>query len=86
MCSVCGFRFKSDQIKRRWDGQMVCYKDYENRNILDFMRVQPEVGAVPYAVPEQQPDQFISVTYLSSARAGDAIAGYAVSGIVYQGL
>ncbi len=79
ICAVCGVEFKADEIRKRWDGLLVCHNDYENRNILDFTRVMPEMGSVPYSNPEPA-DQFIPVGYVGNAIAGYAIAGVAIAG------
>lgn len=43
ICDVCGRKFKSYELEKRWDGYMVCAKDWEQRNILDFYRVRNDV-------------------------------------------
>jgi len=58
ICAVCGFKWKANQLRLRWDGQWVCPKDWEPRHPLDFVRAKrddqtPEVGR-----PEQE-DVFI---------------------------
>lgn len=75
ICALCGVEFKSDEIKKRWDGLLVCNNDYENRNILDFTRVMPEMGSVPYSNPEPA-DQFVTINYLTLSTAGIAISGF----------
>ncbi len=80
LCMVCGVEFKSDEIRKRWDGLLVCKNDYEDRNILDFTRVKPEMGSVPFSNPDPGIDSFVPVTYYDTAKAGLAIAGQAVSG------
>lgn len=52
ICDVCGFKFKASQMKKRWDGLMVCETDWESRNPLDFMRVYPDHSNVPWARPD----------------------------------
>lgn len=52
ICDVCGFEFQSDELKHRWDGLMVCHKDYETRHPQDFIKVRPERGAPPWTRPE----------------------------------
>jgi hypothetical protein len=42
LCDVCGFRFHSGSLKRRWDGAMVCKDDYETRHPQEFVRGVPE--------------------------------------------
>jgi hypothetical protein len=59
ICEVCGRKFKSDEVRKRWDGLIVCKSDFEERHILDFIRVRPEHTAVPYTVPEPT-DQFVA--------------------------
>lgn len=66
ICAVCGVQYKSDQIRKRWDGLLVCSEDYENRNILDFTRVKPEMGSVPFSNPDPITDTFISVIYVTA--------------------
>lgn len=62
VCSVCGVQFKSDEIKKRWDGALVCKDDWEPRHILDFIKPKPERAGVPYAAPEPA-DTFVTVFY-----------------------
>jgi hypothetical protein len=47
-CDVCGFRFKSDQVKRRWDNLMVCDKDWEVDHPQKYLRVRGDRQYVPY--------------------------------------
>jgi hypothetical protein len=42
VCDVCGVKYKAKDLLRRWDGLMVCTKDYEGRHPSDFIRVRPE--------------------------------------------
>lgn len=58
VCDVCGFRFKSTEIVRRWDGAMTCRSCYEPRHPQDFIRVRDERVSVPFTRPEA--DLFIS--------------------------
>ena len=51
-CAVCGFVFNSNELKKRWDGVMVCDKDWEPRNVLDFFRVREEKLSVPWTQHE----------------------------------
>lgn len=59
-CDVCGFRFKSSEMKKRWDGLMVCEQDYELRNPQDFIRIKGDNPSVPWARPEA--DAFVGPT------------------------
>jgi len=59
VCDVCGFRFKSVDIVRRWDGAMTCRSCYEPRHPQDFIRVRDERVSVPFTRPEA--DVFVSI-------------------------
>lgn len=52
ICDVCGFKFKSGMLQKRWDGLMVCKSDYELRHPQDFLRVPKEKVSPPWARPE----------------------------------
>lgn len=58
ICDICGFRFKSDELTKDWQGLMVCKTDYELRNPQDFLRVRPDNPAVPWSRPEGE-DEFV---------------------------
>lgn len=51
-CDVCGFRFKADQLKKRWDGLMTCAADWEPRHPQDYLRAVPDKQAVPWTRPD----------------------------------
>lgn len=64
ICDVCGLKFKSSMLQRRWDGLMTCDKDWEMRHPQDFLRVNKEVISPPWVRPEGD-DSFISVPYIT---------------------
>jgi hypothetical protein len=64
LCDVCGFKFKSDELKKRWDNLMVCEADWEMRHPQDLIRVPDDNPSVPWTRPEP-PDQFTSVPYIT---------------------
>lgn len=66
ICDVCGFKYKASQLKKRWDGFMVCPEDWEVRHPQDFVRSKPDDQSVPWTRPEPT-DTFISVTYADSS-------------------
>lgn len=65
VCDRCGFWFKSSELKKDWQGLMVCEKDFEMRNPQDFIRVPTEHIAPPWTRPVPQ-DTFIFVCDLWS--------------------
>jgi hypothetical protein len=62
ICDVCGFKYKSHQLKMRWDGAMVCTQDWETRHPSDLIRVPSDDPSVPWSRPEA-PDTFVTVGY-----------------------
>lgn len=62
-CDVCGFKYKSDQIKKRWDGLMVCPQDWEMDHPQKYLRVTEDRQTVPF-VRKQNDDTFELVCYL----------------------
>jgi hypothetical protein len=65
ICDRCGFKFKSGELKKDWQGLMVCSQDYEQRNPQDFLRVYPEKIAPDWARPEGA-DQFLEGDWLET--------------------
>jgi hypothetical protein len=96
ICDVCGQKKKNTEVRKRWDGFMVCHEDWESRHVSDFIKIRSERNNV--RDPRTEPnDQFINVTYIdtgdrpactpmgSSGVAGVAVAGCMVSGNLYLG-
>lgn len=52
LCDVCGFKFKSCDLKKRWDGLMVCNEDWEPRHPSDFFRAPKEDTSIPWSRPD----------------------------------
>lgn len=66
ICDVCGFKLKASQLKKRWDGLMVCVEDFEVRHPSDYYR--PPIGpesVVPWTRPEPV-DETVLITYTGS--------------------
>lgn len=53
ICDVCGFKFKASQLRKRWDGFMVCSVDYEERHPQDLLRIPRSERPLPWARPPQ---------------------------------
>lgn len=83
ICDVCGFKFKSSQLRERWDGLMTCVRCWEPRHAQDFLRVPRDDPSVPWTRPEQ-PEDFVGPAcflwdqscYTGLASCGCAITGY----------
>lgn len=52
ICDVCGFKFKSSKIRKRWDGLMVCHDDWETNHPQKFLRVKEDKIAPPWTRPD----------------------------------
>lgn len=79
VCDVCGFKFKSHEMRKRWDGLMVCDKDFEHDHPQKFLRVKEDKVSVPW-VRNRPADDFVSLMcdfWNSSPIAGFAAAGCA---------
>ena len=70
ICDVCGFKFKSSKLKKRWDGLMVCKDDFEHDHPQKFIRVQETGIAAPWVRDEPEPVyDYICYLYASLAYA-----------------
>jgi hypothetical protein len=52
ICDSCGFKFKAEELRLRWDGLRVCSNDFETRHPQDLLRVPREDISVPWSRPE----------------------------------
>ena len=86
ICDVCGFKFKAAQLRKRWDGYMVCSHDYETRHSLDFYTTRNDTHLLPWTrsdsdgidvSPFPTPDP---VGHSHTSVAGYAVAGFATAG------
>jgi len=62
ICDVCAQKYKASEMRKRWDGLMVCPNDYESRHPQDFLRAVPDRMAVPWSRP-RTPDVFVPFNY-----------------------
>jgi hypothetical protein len=65
ICDVCGKEMLASKAKQRWDGFIVCSKDWEPRHPMDFLKVRKESNRVPFTRPEPA-DVFVEVPYIST--------------------
>ena len=63
VCDRCGFKFKSSELRKDWQGLMVCDKDFETRHQQDFIKIRAE-KAVPDWVRPRPEDTFKTVCYI----------------------
>lgn len=72
ICDVCGGKKKASELRKRWDGFMVCNIDWEMRHPQDFIKAPKNEQGIPWARDEPS-DQFISVTYGSQGTQANTI-------------
>lgn len=83
ICDVCGWEFYSDEVKKRWDGLLVCHKDFEHDHPQKYLRVPNDPTPIPADWIRTEPeDVFVAVctAYTSQGIAGIGIAGCAIAG------
>lgn len=80
ICDVCGFEFKSSELKKRWDGLMTCVEDFEHDHPQKYLRVHERSNTVPW-VRDEPADVFIHTCYIF-ARAPYADLGEADCAVV----
>lgn len=55
ICDQCGFKCKSKDIKKQWDGLEVCKRCWEPRQPQDFVRGVMDRQQVPFTRPDVDP-------------------------------
>lgn len=65
LCDCCGFKFKHSQLRKRWDGAMVCSKDWEPRHPQDSIKIRGERNNIRDARPEPE-YRFLAVGEITS--------------------
>ena len=58
MCDRCGRIFKGSELRREWDGLMVCAGDFEIRHPQDFVRGIADKQVPPWTRSEPE-DVFV---------------------------
>lgn len=81
-CDVCKFKFKSTEIRKRWDGLMVCKDDWETDHPQKYLRVHADKISVPY-VRQESTDSQINICYIYATAA---YAGLGEAGCMQAGL
>jgi hypothetical protein len=49
VCQRCGINHKAEELRKEWNGLMVCSYCYETRHPQDLLKVQPEAFRVPFS-------------------------------------
>ena len=51
VCDRCGNIFKSGQLRKTWEGLMVCDMDFEEQHPQDFVRAKSDNQRIPWSRP-----------------------------------
>jgi hypothetical protein len=78
ICDRCGRVYHGSQLKKEWDGFMVCKDCWEPRQPQDFVRGIVDTQIPPYVRPETT-DIFVVET-LCDVEGSTAIPGIAIPG------
>jgi hypothetical protein len=81
LCSICGFKFKADELTRNWQGLYRCDQCQEQRQPQDFVRAIPDRMNVPWA---QKPAP-LYVNNICTFNGMSAIPGLAMPGCSIPG-
>lgn len=85
ICDRCGREFKSGELRKDWQGLMVCSKDFEYRHPQDFLKISPEKVTPPWVRPETTPIFVYAASCTlqgSQGTAGVGVAGCMIAGRV----
>lgn len=56
LCDICGFKFKSSELRTDWRGLKVCNQDYEQRHPQELIRIPSDNPSVSWTRPESTED------------------------------
>ena len=85
----CGRKYKSNEIRKRWDGLLVCDEDWEPRHPQDFVRgIQEKSNILPFTFDndgDTYSEQHLACTLANSVGvSGLGVAGCMVAGQNHQ--
>ena len=83
VCSMCGHKFKANQLTKNWQGQYRCAKCQESRQPQDFVRAVPDVQTPPWTQP--QVDSYVFADFIITEQSSDTDPEYITAeGTDYQ--
>jgi hypothetical protein len=57
-CQSCGVWYASSEIRKRWDGLLVCPKDYETKHPQLLIKIRGETAVPTFVNKDASPDVF----------------------------
>ena len=85
ICDVCGWEFYSDEVKKRWDGLLVCHKDFEYDHPQKYLRVRSDPVPVPSDWIRKEPAEDTYIPLVCTVYTSNALSGYGVAGCMVAG-
>lgn len=82
ICDRCGFKFKSSELRKDWQGLMVCDKDFETRHPQSLLKI-PTEKAFPEWTRPRPADLMPAICYIYAI---DAYAGLGEAGCMQAGV
>lgn len=79
-CDVCSKKIKAHEAHQRWDGLIVCQRDYEVRHPQDFVKARTDQITVPFQRPRHMPEYYICTLENSVGIVGLGVAGCMIAG------
>lgn len=66
ICDGCGFKYKSIELRKQWDGFMMCKDCFEMRHPLDLIKAPRPEQAPPWTRPVEANPTYIDVTVVDT--------------------
>lgn len=66
-CSICGGKFKANQMRKHWTGFWRCVRDWDFRQPQDFVKGIADIQTVPWSQPPTE--TFINICTLNGLSA-----------------
>ena len=51
-CQECSVKCKSNEVRKRWDGLLVCWRCFEVRNPQDYVRGVRDDQSIPFSTSD----------------------------------
>lgn len=83
LCFQCGRKFKASQLRKHWQGYLVCPQHWEPRHPQDYVKAPPGEEVVRNSQPPNDTFRLFCTPNGQTAKAGFATAGCAKAGYTH---
>ena len=84
ICDTCGFKYKSSQLRKTWEGWWVCEKCFESRHPQDFVRGKVDKQRVPWTAPDSAYSYETTTTKTTAGTVGDTTLSVVSAGSIAE--